>query len=182
MHTTDTHTRTHAPTSPVLSCCLTTHWSAISKRSKFQLLLHTDTNKHTDACTHRVYRHTHTHAQTHIHIIQMHTYTHGCFVLEIRFEWKLGSHYCIIESFFTAYLLCIFFTSFRCKLQFSSSFAADKDGWNGETYHSALYSLVTFYRTIFFLLFIMKNNVPLSTYASVRMREICVVCRGLTNQ
>ena len=109
MYTTDTHTHTHAPTSPVLSCCLTAYWSAISKRSEFQLLLHTDTSKHTDACTHRAHRQTqtnitqthtsnrrthtqtHMHAQTHIHIIQMHTYTHGCFALEIRFEWQLGS-------------------------------------------------------------------------------------------
>ena len=34
-------------------------------------------------------------------------------------KWKLGSHYCVIESFFAAYLLCIFFSSFRCKLQLS---------------------------------------------------------------
>ena len=68
---------------------------------------------------------------------------------KLGLKWKLGSDYCVIESFFTAYLLCIFFSSFRCKLQFSSSFAADKNGWNGETYHSALYSLVIFYRTIF---------------------------------
>ena len=87
-----------------------------------------------------------------------------------------------MESFFTAYLLCIFFSSYRCKLQFTSSFAADKDGWNGETYHSALYSLVINYRTIFFLPFIMKNSMP-----SVYVRECAragnsVVWRGLTNQ
>ena len=85
---------------------------------------------------------------------------------KLGLKWKLGSHYCVIESFFTAYLLCTFFSSFRYKLQFSSSFAADKDGWNEETYHSALYSLVIFYRTIFFLLFIMKNSMP-----SVYVRE-----------
>ena len=77
---------------------------------------------------------------------------------------------CVNESFFTAYLLCIFFSSFRCKLQFSSSFAADKDGWNGETYHSALYSLVIFYRTIFFLLFIMENI--LRYYGNHRLRNL----------
>ena len=61
-------------------------------------------------------------------------------------------------TFFTVYLLCIFFSSFRYKLQFSSNFAADRDGWNGETYH-----LVIIYCTISPLLFIMKIICLLST-------------------
>ena len=28
---------------------------------------------------------------------------------KLGLKWKLGSHYCVIESFFTAYLLCISF-------------------------------------------------------------------------
>ena len=47
-------------------------------------------------------------------------------------------------TFFTVYLLCIFFSSFRYKLQFSSSFAADRDGWNGETYHLAIYIFISY--------------------------------------
>ena len=101
---------------------------------------------------------------------------------KLGLKWKLGSHYCITESFFTAYLLCIGFSSLRCKLQFSSSFAADKDGWNGETYHSALYSLVIIYHTNYFPAIYNENSMP-SVYVhecahAVNMRSWC----GLTNQ